>query len=175
MALNYMNLDASTREFMKLEIQYDYDHDNFYTSNYLSPEGKKAWPALLSESVDFDDKWLEQEIVKRGLLAQFHTRRTPSGGTTQAKVPVTAAQTLAEGEFNRLYARGLCSRVVAEGGHSVEAYRARESLHPRPESQAIIGKKFLVRDVIQDLRTNLGVDSSLGVPPGPNSGISVKI
>ncbi|MBC3377921.1 hypothetical protein H8I69_02150 [Serratia fonticola] len=175
MSLNYLNLDQATRDHMKLEIQYDYEHDNFYRSNYLTPQGKEAWPELLAESTDHDDLWLESEIQRRGLLAQYHTRRTPSGGTTQAKVPVTAAQTMAEGEFNRIYARGLCSRVVAEGGGTVEAYRARASEKPRPESQAIIGKKFNARDILQDLRSNPGVESALGVPPGPNSGISIKI
>lgn len=174
MGLNYLNLDQATRDHMKLEIEYDYDQDNFYRSNYLTQQGKDAWPELLAESIDHDDFWLENEIQRRGLLAQFHTRKKPTGGTTQAKVPVTAAATLAEGEFNRLYARGLCARVIDEGGHTVEAYRARASANPRPESQAIIGKKFIARDILHDLRTNIGVDSALGVPPGPNSGISVK-
>lgn len=175
MGLNYLNLDQATRDHMKLEIQYDYEHDNFYRSNYLTPQGKEAWPALLAESTDHDDLWLESEIQRRGLLAQFHTRKKPGGGTTQAKVPVTAAQTMAEGEFNRIYARGLCARVIEEGGETVEAYRARASAQPRAESQAIIGKKFNPRAILQDLRSNIGIDSALGVPPGPNSGISIKI
>lgn len=174
MALNYLDLNNETRKFMMDEIQYDKEQDNFYRSNYLTPQGKEQWPSLLEESIAHDDAWLEEQITRRGLLAQFHTRKKPTGGTTQAKVPVTAAATLAEGEFNRLYARGLCARVIAEGGQTVEAYRARASVNPRPESQAIIGRTFIARDIIHDLRTNPGVDSTLGVPPGPNSGISVK-
>lgn len=38
---------------------------------------------------------------------------TRNGKTFSKKVPVTAAETLAEGEFNRFYARGLCLREVA--------------------------------------------------------------
>lgn len=174
MALNYLDLNSDTRKFMLSEIEYDKEHDNFYRSNYLTPQGKEQWPGLLEESIEHDDAWLEDEIKRRRLLAEFHTRRTPSGGTTQARVPFTAATTLAEGEFNRLYARGLCASVIAEGGQTVEAYRARASVKPRPESEAIIGKKFIARDVLHDLRTHAGVESALGVPPGPNSGISVK-
>lgn len=93
----------------------------------------------------------------------------------QAKVPHTAAQTLAEGEFNRLFARGLSSRAKAEEIEFVDAYRARHSENPRPESQAIIGKKLRPEKIIEDLRNNLGVDTALGVPPGPNSGITIKL
>lgn len=175
MALNYLNLDDETRKFMAKEIMLDKESDNFYRSNYLSPKGKLEWPELLAEAISHNDSWLESEIKNRGLLAQYHTRKTPSGGTTQAKVPVTAAQTLAEGEFNRIYARGLCARAVSEGCVAVEAYRARTSLNPRPESEIIIGKKFIPQDILQDLRSNIGVDSALGVPPGPNSGISIKM
>ena len=91
----------------------------------------------------------------------------------QAKVPVTGAQTLAEGEFNRLYARGLCSAVLSEGGEFVEAYRARESTNPRQESEAIIGRRFSAQAVLDDLRSSQGVDSALGISR-PNSGISIK-
>lgn len=175
MALNYMDLDQDTRRYMAEEIQYDKEHNNFYLSNFLTPEGKRAWPSLLEEAVQYDDQWLESEIINRKLLAQFYPKRKPnSAEMTQAKVPYTAAQTLAEGEFNRLYARGLCARVCSEGGHSVEAYRARHSANPRPESERIIGKQFIAQDIIQDLRSNPGVDTAIGVPPGPNSGISIK-
>ncbi|HGG8857473.1 TPA: hypothetical protein ACTYSE_000689 [Enterobacter roggenkampii] len=175
MALNYLDLDQQTRIHMAEEIQFDKDHNNFYLSNYLSPEGKAQWPALLEESVQHDDHWLESEIINRRLLAEFYPKRKPNSmEMTQARVPRTAAQTLAEGEFNRLYARGLCARVISEGGHTVEAYRARHSENPRPESERIIGHKFIPQDIIQDLRSNHGVDTAIGVPPGPNSGISIK-
>jgi hypothetical protein len=175
MSLNYLNLDSVTRQFMREEIDFDKEQSNFYLSNYLSPQGKQQWPTLLEESIQHDDSWLEREIIRRELLAQYHTRRTPSGGTTQARVPVTAAQTLAEGEFNRLYVRGLSARAMASGIDYLEAYRARSSQNPRPESQAIIGRHFLAQSILQDLRANSGVESALGVPPGPNSGISVKL
>lgn len=175
MALNYLDLDQQTRIYMAEEIQFDKAHNNFYVSNYLSPEGKEQWPTLLEESVQHDDNWLEREIINRRLLAEFYPKRKPNSmEMTQARVPRTAAQTLAEGEFNRLYARGLCARVISEGGNSVEAYRARHSENPRPESERIIGQKFIPQDIIQDLRSKPGVDTAIGIPPGPNSGISIK-
>ncbi|ENO8554833.1 hypothetical protein ACCC13_000696 [Yersinia enterocolitica] len=173
MALNYQNLDEVTRQFMSHEIEYD--KDSFYLSNFLTVEGKVMWPSLLEEAVQFDDAWLEREIQQRGILAQFYPRRKPrSTEMTQARVPSTAAQTLAEGEFNRLYARGLSARAISEGDEFVEAYRARYSENPRSESEAIIGRRFRPQDILDDLRNNPGVETALGVPPGPNSGITIR-
>ncbi len=176
MSLNYIDLDDSTKEFMLQEIELDKENNSFYLSNYLTAQGKAAWPSLLEEASQQDDLWLEREIINRGLLATHYPRRKPnSTEMIQAKVPHTAAQTLAEGEFNRLYARGLSSRAKAEGIEVVEAYRARHSENPRPESQAIIGKKFRPDEILEDLRNNPGVETALGVPPGPNSGITIKL
>ncbi|MEI7252431.1 hypothetical protein [Pectobacterium versatile] len=176
MSLNYIDLDDSTKKFMLKEIEFDKENNSFYLSNFLTVQGKTVWPSLLEEASQHDDAWLEQEILNRRLLATHYPRRKPnSTEMTQAKVPHNAAQTLAEGEFNRLYARGLSSRAKAEGIEFVEAYRARHSENPRPESQAIIGKKFRPEEILEDLRNNPGVDTALGVPPGPNSGITIKL
>lgn len=161
---------------MHKEIEFDKESNSFYLSNYLTAQGKEVWPSLLEEASQHDDAWLEQQILDRGLLATHYPRRKPnSTEMTQAKVPHTAAQTLAEGEFNRLYVRGLSSRAKAEGIDFVEAYRARHSENPRAESQAIIGKKFKPEEILEDLRNNPGVETALGVPPGPNSGITIKL
>ncbi|MBN3218551.1 hypothetical protein [Pectobacterium polaris] len=175
MALNLIDLNDNTRQYMATEIQYDEENNNFYLSNYLSDYGKSVWASLLGESVQYDDEWLENEIKTRGLLAEFYTKKRPnSSELMQARVPVTAAKTLAEGEFNRLYVRGLCAAVASEGNGAVEAYRARDSANPRSESEAIIGRHFSPLDILNDLRSNPGVESALGVPSGPNSGISIK-
>lgn len=176
MPLNYINLDDSTKKFMLREIKLDQENNSFYLSNFLTDQGKAVWPSLLEEASQHDDAWLEREILNRGLLATHYPRKKPnSTEIIQVKVPYTAAQTLAEGEFNRLYARGLSSRAKAEGIEFVEAYRARHSEKPRPGSKAIIGKKFRPEEILEDLRNNPGVDTALGVPPGPNSGITIKL
>lgn len=175
MALNLLDLDDETRRFMLQEIQLDKETDNFYRSSFLTAQGKNVWVTLLEESVSHDDVWLEQAIQSRGLLEKFYTKRKPnSQALMQARVPVTAAQTLAEGEFNRLYVRGLCSRVLSEDGREIEAYRARHSENPRTASIAIIGQRFSAEQILNDLRSSQGVDSAFGLPAGPNSGISAK-
>ncbi|MFZ0321604.1 MAG: hypothetical protein WAL56_20940 [Candidatus Sulfotelmatobacter sp.] len=102
-------------------------------------------------------------------------RRKPKGGYTTAAVPVTAADTLAEGEFNRFYARGLCRRAKVEGGSELKVHRAKEVENPRTQSEALIGSTLDPEKLLLDLRESIGVEPALGLPPGPNSGLSVKI
>lgn len=101
-------------------------------------------------------------------------RRKPKGGFTTARVPFNAHETLAEGEFNRFYARGLCACVLAEGGSEVEVYRGKIVTSPRPESEAMIGQHLSAQQLLEDLRTAQGVEPALGLPPGPNSGLTVR-
>ena len=54
-------------------------------------------------------------------------------------------------------------------------YRAKEVVNPRAESVALIGKSLLAKQLLDDLRSNIGTDAALGLPPGPNSGLSVKL
>ena len=75
---------------------------------------------------------------------------------------------------NRYYIRGLCRKAIADGGE-IEAYRAKNVNDPRPESQALIGTEMNANQLLEDLRTHNGVDTALGLPSGPNSGISARI
>jgi len=176
MALNYQNLDAQTRPHMVAELRADIQSGRLYISPRLTDEGAHTWPTLLEDALTaHNDDWLAGEIRNRGFLRTHEERRKPKGGTTMAQVPVTANETLAEGEFNRFYVRGLCARALQENVAGVVAYRARHSDNPRPESQAVIGKAFAPAALLADLRTAQGVEPALGVPPGPNSGLSVKL
>lgn len=73
---------------------------------------------------------------------------------------------MAEGEFNRYYARGVCVRALAENGPkaTVTIYRARESLNPRSESVVLIGTTPSAAALLEDLRTNIGMDTALHLP-----------
>jgi len=84
-----------------------------------------------------------------------------------------APQTLAEGEFNRYYIRGLCTRVIAEGGGPVEVYRVRDSAWVRPGSEALIGTQIDAEQLLDDLRVHIGEEPTL--LPDVNSGLSVRL
>jgi hypothetical protein len=176
MSLNLVNLDSSTRQFMVEEIEKDIADGRLYESPRLSAAGKQIYPDLLRAAArNGTDSTLASELRAPGRLNATEERRKPKGGTTIAQVPVTAADTLAEGEFNRFYARGLCRVAIVENIDSVVVYRAKEVAHPRAESMALIGKALPAVELLADLRTSIGMDTVLGLPPGPNSGLSVRI
>jgi hypothetical protein len=56
-----------------------------------------------------DDDWLAWKLSD--LMNETLQKRKKSGGFSTAPMPDNAPETLAQGEFNRFYARGVC--VVA--------------------------------------------------------------
>ena len=160
---------------MIAELDRDIQGGDLYISARLTGAGALEWPDLLREAlVKYDDVWLTEQIRTRNLMHMTEQRRARGGGITSAKVPHTAPETLAEGEFNRFYIRGLCRHVIECGGTEVEVYRGKDVSHPRPESQAMIGKRLPASQLLQDLRISPGVEPALGLPSGPNSGLTVR-
>lgn len=124
---------------------------------------------------DGNDISLARNLSAPGMMVAKYQKRKPKGGFTLANVPITAPETLAEGEFNRFYCRGVCRRAIAEGLEEVEVYRAKPVREQRPQSRVLVGSKLRADRLLHDLQTNIGVDLALGVPAGPNSGLSVRL
>lgn len=176
MALNLTNLDGKTRGLMVKEIDQDIVDARLYMSPRLNTSGQMQYPALLKEAAQsHDDTWLAQQIRIKALLKTDEMRQSPLRGTTTAKIPVTAPDTLAEGEFNRFYCRGVCAQAIEEGKATVRVYRAKQVENPRSESQAKVGAMVDAKQLFNDLRKSPGVEPALGIPPGPNSGLSVQL
>jgi hypothetical protein len=177
LALNLADLDAQTRSLMLEEMDRDAKAQQLYVSPRLSATGARDYPHLLIAAArDHDDAWLAAEIRKLGRLNPTEQRKARSGfGTTTAKVPITAADTLAEGEFNRFYMRGVCRRAIAVGQANVTIYRAKQVANPRADSVQKEGQPMSAQALLDDLRVRIGIDTVLGLPPGPNSGLSVKL
>jgi hypothetical protein len=174
--LELTNLDDETRRQMVAEVERDLAAGTLYTGRYLSDLGVEHYPRLLREAIeDGTDESLAVALLAPGLFAESYQKRKPSGGYTISKVPRTAPITLAEGEFNRFYLRGLCQRAIAAGRQTIEIYRARDSVKPRLESEAMIGRHLDAPTLLVDLREHVGVDTALGLPPGPNSGLSGRL
>jgi hypothetical protein len=176
MPLNLTNLDERTRSFMLKEIESDASSGKVYISPRLNVHGQQEYLRLLREAAsNHDDSWLANQIRMNGLMKTEEERRKPKGGYTIAQVPVTAPDTLAEGEFNRFYIRGLCLRAIQDSVPELVVYRAKQVSNPRRESEALIGARIAPDRLLQDIRTHPGVDTALGLPPGPNSGLSVHL
>jgi len=174
MPLKYDDLDPETRKFALGEFDGDVERGVLTISSRIRPASSEEYQSLLREALAYyDDRWLEDRV--EGMVVAFELRRTPTGGTTTAKLPSYAPRVLAEGDFNRYYMRGVCARAVAEGRGVVEVYRARISAEPRPESQELVGQRMDAATLLQALRTPYA-DSDDEPPLGkPNSGLSVRL
>jgi len=176
MPLNLINIDSKTRNLMVSEINQDIQNSQLYLSKRFNANGQALYPDLLQEAAkNHDDAWLALQLRTKNMFKTEEQKRTPSGKTTTAKVPTNAADTFAEGEFNRFYIRAICLRAIEEGNSRVKVYRAHHRDNPRPESQSKIGEMIDAKKLLSDLRSNPGVDLALGIPSGPNSGLSVQL
>lgn len=138
--------------------------------------GRREYPQLLRDAAkNGNDDSLAAQLAVR-LNSHEKPRHLPSGGLSKPPVMRSNAHTmLAEGQFNTFYIRGLCVRAKADGISEVVVYRAKDVQNPRPESVQKIGQRVSVDALLADLRQNKGIDSALGLPPGPNSGLSVHL
>ena len=171
---NLINLE-DVREEMKSEIKSDIDNGILYISDNLNSEGKSLYPEKLLQAAESSE--IEGFINSLGMdyFNSHYERRKPKGGFTQAKMPYNANTMLCEGEFNRFYIRAVCIKAMSVGQQYVTAYRARPSNSPRAESLEIESKQFNAEVLLKDLRANIGINTALGLPPGPNSGMSVHL
>lgn len=175
MVFKFENLDSKTRQLMMDELEMDIKNKRLYLSSRLSEIGKKQYPQLLKNAIqENNETTLANNLKTQNCLNPTEPRNT-NQGVKFVCVPVTANETLAEGEFNRFYIRALCSKVIEDKKGVLEIYRAKQVSTSRPEIQMMIGKIVNPEKLLNDLRTNIGVDTVLGLPPGPNSGLSVRI
>jgi hypothetical protein len=174
--LSLVNINDRVRQLMLDEIEMDLKNGILYLSPRLSAIGRHDYPELLKEAASLhNDSWLSGQLGRAGRMNSTEQKAKPRGGTTTARVPVTAPDTLAEGEFNRFYARAVCRLALETGNEEVEVYRAKQVSQPRAISAQLIGTKIKANELLTDLRTHQGMDTALRLPPGPNSGLSIKL
>lgn len=174
---NYENLDdaPTTRLLMLDEINGDVTDGRLYLGKRLTPAGQAAWPDLLQEAAkERDWRWLSVAVDEPSywLPTEEYQR---SGIPRIRKVNRHAAtRMLAGDEFTRFYLRGVCRRAMDEE-RRLGVVRLREVSSPSAESEAKIGNEVPAGELLADLRRNVGLDTFLGIPRGPNSGLGVRL
>ncbi len=171
---NFINLDQTTRSFMLEAINEAEETGNIYYSTRFNELGKKQWlPLLKQAALEYNEHWLAYKIEENQLLKNFEGVQKPLGGYTIKSVPNIAAETFAEGQFNRFYMLGLCKLASSQGISQLIVYRAKETKNPRLESESLINKKISVNEIEAQLKD---IDSSFRSKlVKPNSGISLKL
>ncbi|WP_142988260.1 hypothetical protein [Granulicella rosea] len=174
MALDYKNLVPEVRQLMTTEIDGDLAKNTLYKSGNLSPQGQVDYPDLLKgAAANGTDSTLAAQILPR-LNSHEKPRQLKSGALSKPPIMRSNAhEMLAEGEFNRYYIRGVCLRAIELGHADVTVYRAKAVENPRPDSEPKIGTTVNAASLLADLRNNIGLDTALGLPAGPNSGLCV--
>lgn len=175
MSFQFALLDDDMRRRMRDELDDDVQNSRLYLSPRLSVEGRRLFEGLLRLSVEHHHPdWLAAELVDKNCLVGVEERRLANGRTISARVPVTAAQTLAESEFNRLYARGVCLMAI-ERAVRVRICRAKQVVAPRAESEIAIGTIYDPTSVLFDIRASTGLEAGLGLHLAPNSGLTLEL
>jgi hypothetical protein len=177
MALYLEHLDERTRQLMLEEVEYDIRHHQLHISPFLSGQGQRDYESLLREAIkEGNDETLAENLSKHRRILRTLPRRKPGGGYSIAATAENAAQILAESEFNRYYIRALARRAIEDGIAELVIYRAKPVANPRPESEARVETTISSQDLLDDLRRHTGDEiPALGVPAGPNSGLSVRL
>ena len=177
MALYFENLDDRTRQLMLDEMEYDVANNQLHISPFLSGQGQRDYANLLREALQSgDDEKLAESLRDHRRILRTLPRRNPKGGYSISTTPENAAQVLAESEFNRYYIRALARRAIADGISELVIYRAKPVSNPRPESEARVETTLSPQQLLDDLRSHPGDEPpTLGVPSGPNSGLSVRL
>jgi hypothetical protein len=171
MSLLYLDLqlpnEPKIRAFMVEEIELDRRSERLALHERLNDKGREQWPQLLLEAArERTDAWLANQIRARELLRLYDR----SG----RRMPINAAETVAEGDFNHYYCRAVC-RLAQERGAAVVVYRAKNVAEPRENSELLRGQRLRADEVLLDLRAAVGKTTLVGVPGGPNSGISLSV
>lgn len=174
MKFEFKNLDEVTRKLMLDEVNLDIVSKQLYLSKRFNDTGEKLYPKILTKALTSGDEQSLADDLKQYNCFKSHEERKTKTGVTQVKVPETANTTFAESEFNRFYIRALCLRAI-EAKQLLTVYRARSSDNPRPESEMMIGSKVDPNKLLDDLRRNIGFETTLGLPAGPNSGLTINL
>ncbi|MGH2538149.1 MAG: hypothetical protein ACRDHL_12200 [Candidatus Promineifilaceae bacterium] len=175
MSLYFPELDERTRRLMLAELEYDIGRNQLHISPYLSLQGQRDYPNLLRQAIERgDETTLAEELRALRRIGRTGHRRNPAGGYTIVTLPATAAETLAEDAFNRYYIRAICRRALEEGVEELIVYRAKPAAEPRPRSEELVETTVDPAALLHDLRERPAEEQEIGVPGGPNSGISVR-
>jgi hypothetical protein len=175
MSFTLHDLDERTRELMGTEVDRDVTSNAIYRSERLTADGNAEWENLLRAAIaEGDVDSFASGLGNPGGKHLNAREPKPNAPGDSKAVPHNAGQTMAEGEYNRVYIRALCVRATKEG-RTLVVYRARPSQNPDPESEAKIGTTVDPQQLLDDLRSSQGVATALGLPPHPNSGLSVRL
>jgi hypothetical protein len=176
MGLRFENLDDDTRRCMLEELDEDVARGTLYLSPRLSEIGQVEFESLLRRAIESGSEVsLAEDLRAAGRMRSTSPWKKGNGGGATMALPATAPDHLAECEFHRFYARGLCRRALQEKITTLQIYRARADSDGRSRYDSMIGVRIDAGSLLEDLQTRREVAPPSGLPQCPDSGLSVRI
>ena len=163
---NHIGLEG-VRDAMIKEVDLDVSANQLYISSRLTQVGRVEYLSRLKAAIqNHDDSWFASTLSKFIQLTELR-------GMREVKVPKTASLTLAQGEFNLYYMRGLCNYAVSNLIDELQVCRFKTVRHARRTSSNVIGTHISAYDTLTDLRKPYS--QRISPLSKPNSGLTLCI
>lgn len=164
----FKHIDVSdVRNAMLDEVELDITSNLIYISPRLKVDTRLQYLELLKGAVaDEDDKWLATNVGKLIKLLEWR-------GSRQVRVPKTASITLAEGQFNLYYMRGLCIYAIDNMVNMLQISRFKTVDKPRSSSVSVLNSLVSPIDTLNELRRPF--EERISPLAKPNSGLTLCI
>lgn len=176
MGLEYQNLDDRTRRCMLDELTDDLAAGRLYVDPRLSERGRADYERLLRAAIQRGtEASFADELRAHDRMRQTQQWERSRGGVSTTELPSTTPEVVAESEFHRFYARGLCRRALKEGIYTLVIYRAGAAASPRANSETMVGVRIDAGSLLEDLRTPPGGQPPRGLPQCHDPGLSVRL
>lgn len=172
MAMNFEELDQTTREFVLAEFEAEQASLTPYRSPLLTPTGVAAFVRLIRDAIITGNEvslaaalavaeyWHATESYERDGIV-----RTRNVNMRQA------SERLSLTEFNTWYVRGLSRRLLSEAAATCQAYRAAQPKWEPAECSAHEGQIFSVQEIYDGHRAKYhpapGNPAAVSIPFGP--------
>lgn len=174
MAMNFEELDVTTRDWMMTRFEFEMTSPNPYGSRGLSPAGLAAFPDLMRDAIrDPNDNEVSLALaLDRAELWNPTELYVRNGVQGERQVNVRqASERLALTEFNTWYVAGFAHRLVDEGETECEVYRAAEPKFEHASCSSHELRTYSLADIIAGHRAGYwpepGDCSKLSIPAGP--------
>jgi hypothetical protein len=165
MAMDFEELDTTTRSYMLIEFDAEQSGGNPYQSKLLGMAGLVAFPDLMRKAIIRGN---EETLVASLVDPSFW--KASDSRNRQINV-LQVAERLGVTEFNTWYVRGVAKRFLDEGVMYCQAYRAS---FPRSESSSCSaheGQIFSVKEIYAGHRARYwpapGNPNAISIPSGP--------
>jgi uncharacterized protein YjiS (DUF1127 family) len=171
MAMNFEELDDTTRGYMLQEFEAELRSSNPYVSKALSAKGRQAFPDLMRKAIRFGNEeslatdlagqeyWEPIETYERGGVVRERKRNVRQ-----------AAERLALTEFSTWYVRGFAKRLMDEGVTRCQVYRGAQPKWEPAECSVHEEQIFQVEQIYNAHRTRYWPTdnpNAVSIPFGP--------